>query len=157
MARLLLAVAWSPLSLRVKCSPTSEEDRRCGDISTDLRQSTERRLLRQRSRRRQGKGHGGRGEAGQGIWRLGGTFAAHPPRRVLGKYSLPLGSLLVNYTASGVEQLAIPMGSLSFGKRSAIQRFLPTYPPVELWFMLAESTIPGPNGDRLFYVGRSPR
>lgn len=42
-------------------------------------------------------------------------------------------------------------------RRPAIQRFLPAYPPVELWSKLAESTIPGPNGDGFIYGGRSLR
>merc|ERR1712131_395003 len=46
--------------------------------------SPQRRLLRQGSRRRIRKGHGGRGETGQGNWRLGGKMP-QPPRRVLGK------------------------------------------------------------------------
>ena len=43
------------------------------------------------------------------------------------------------YKAQVVEQPAIPMGSLSTGKRSAKSEFLPAYPPVEYWFKLAES------------------
>ena len=147
MARLLLAVALSPLSLRVECSPTSKEDRRCGANSTDLRQSTERRLLRQRSRRRQGRGHGGRGETGQGIWRLGDICHTHPLRRALGKYSLPSG-----FSSGGLHGIGrgatrhtngIPVLGLTVGDSEV----LPAYPPVELWFMLAESTIPGPYGE----------
>ena len=47
--------------------------------------SPQRRLLRQGSRRRIRKGLGGRGETGQGNWRLGGNICHTPPRRVLGK------------------------------------------------------------------------
>ena len=38
-------------------------------------------------------------DKGIGVW--GGHLPHTPPRRVLGKYSLPLGSLLVDYTAYG--------------------------------------------------------
>ena len=41
--------------------------------------SPQRRLLRQGSRRRIRKGLGGRGETGQGNWRLGGKNATAPP------------------------------------------------------------------------------
>ena len=42
--------------------------------------SPQRRLLRQGSRRRIRKGHGGRGETGQGNWRLGGKMPQPPPK-----------------------------------------------------------------------------
>ena len=44
---------------------------------------------------RRQRSQGGRRGAGQGNWRLGGHMPHTPPRRALGKNSLPLRSLLV--------------------------------------------------------------
>ena len=119
--------------------------------------SQQSRFLRQRSRRRNGKGHGGRGETGQGNWRLGGTYATHPPEESSGSIVFPwvLFWLIARHrTWSNSLYQWDPCPSVD-GRQ--FRGFLPAYPPVELWFKLAESTIPGPNGDGLIYGGRSPR